>query len=359
MIHRSWAEIDLKKLNSNLTKIHNYSQKDIFAVIKADAYGHNAVLIGKYLQKIKEVKYLCVATAEEGLELRKANIQKEILILGGILKEEIEIFDNFNLVPVISDNFQLELVKNLKNKKVHLKFDTGMHRLGFYEKDLPFIFDFLKKNQIQVEGLMSHLSSADIDPDYTNFQIKQFKELLNKFKKENINPKFIHIQNSAGIKYSCNFCNAIRVGISIYGEKPCEDFPLEIETIMSLKSKIISIKELKKDEKVSYCGTFTANKDMKIGVVSFGYADGLPRCLSNKGFMIVKDKKVPIIGNITMDMTIIDITQNKNINIGDEVIIVGKSKNNKISFSDIAKICNTIPYEIMCGISKRVYRKAV
>ena len=359
MIHRSWAEIDLNKLNSNLKKIYSYSQKNIFAVIKADAYGHNAVLIGKFLDKKDEVKYLCVATAEEGLELRKSNIKKNILVLGGILKEEIEIFNNFNLVPVISDIEQLQLIPLLKNKKIHLKFDTGMHRLGFYEKDLSFIFGFLKKNKIEVEGLMSHLSSADVDPDYTNFQIQQFEKLLFKFEKENIKPEFIHIQNSAGIKYKCDFCNAVRIGISMYGEKPCDDFPLELETIMSLKSKIISVKELKKDEKVSYCGTFKADRNMKIGVVSFGYADGLPRCLSNKGFLIINGKKVPIIGNITMDMTIVDITENKNINIGDEVIIVGNSENNKISFEEIAKICNTIPYEIMCGISKRVYRKAI
>ena len=353
MIHRSWAEIDLKKLKSNLEKIYNFSQKNIFSVIKADAYGHNAVLIGKFLDTIPEVKYLCVATAEEGLELRTAGIKKNILVLGGILNEEKEIFNNYNLVPVISDISQLKIVKN---KKVHLKFDTGMHRLGFYEKDIPEIIEVMNKNKINVEGLMSHLSSADIDPEYTNKQISQFKKIVDFFYKNNIKPEFIHIQNSAGIKYKCDFCNAVRVGISMYGEKPCKDFPLELNTIMTLKSKIISIKELKRNEKVSYCGTFTADKDMLIGVISFGYADGLPRCLSNKGYVLIKDKKFPIIGNITMDMTIVDITENKNINIGDEVIIVGKDK---ISFTDIANICNTIPYEIMCGISKRVYRKAI
>ncbi len=359
MIHRSWAEIDLKKLNSNIKKIYDFSKKQILAVIKADAYGHNAILIGKYLDKKDQVKYLCVATAEEGLELRKADIKKNILVLGGILKEEIQIFNDFNLIPVISDIKQLELTKKLKDKKIHLKFDTGMHRLGFYEKDIPFIFEFVKKNKIKIEGLMSHLSSADIDPEYTNLQINQFGTLLKKFLNEGIKPKFVHIQNSAGIKYPCKFCNGIRIGISLYGEKPCEDFPLELETIMTLKSKIISIKKLKKDEKVSYCGTFKANKDMVIGVVSFGYADGLPRCLSNKGYLLINEKKAPIIGNITMDMTIVDITENKNINIDDEVIIVGRTKNSKISFTDIAKICNTIPYEIMCGISKRVYRKII
>ncbi len=359
MIHRSWAEIDLKKLNLNLEKIHKFSKKYIFAVIKADAYGHNAVLIGKFLEKKEEVKYLCVATAEEGLELRNAGISKNILVLGGILKEEVEIFNRHNLIPVISDASQLKTVLNLNNRKIHLKFDTGMHRLGFYENDLPFLFSFIKKNKIKIEGIMSHLSSADIDVEYTNYQIKQFSNLLKIFKANMINPKFIHIQNSAGIKYRCEFCNAIRVGISMYGEKPCEDFPLELETIMSLKSKIISIKKLRKNEKVSYCGTFTADRDMLIGVVSFGYADGLPRCLSNKGYLIIKGKLSPIIGNITMDMTIVDITENKDINIGDEVIIVGKDKNIKINFEDIANICNTIPYEIMCGISKRVYRRVI
>ncbi len=357
MVHRSWAEVSLSKLKENIQSLHQFCKKDIFAVVKADAYGHGAVPVSKYLEQFDEIPYLCVATAEEGQELRQNGISKNILVLGGILKEEISIFNENHLVPVISDFYQLEQILNLKQKTVHLKFDTGMHRLGFYEKDIPQLISFIKKNDIQVEGIMSHFPSADINPELTKRQIKELKHIIDIFEENKIYPTYKHIQNSAGLMYECDYCNAARIGIAIYGEKPVTDFPVDIKPVMSVKSKIISIKEIKKGDTVSYCETFKAKNDMKIATISFGYADGLPRCISNQGKVIIGNNFYNIIGNVTMDMTIIDISNSNNINIGDEVIIVGESENLHIHFSDIAKICKTISYEIMCGISKRVFRK--
>ncbi|WP_457621171.1 alanine racemase [Persephonella sp.] len=356
MVYRSWAEIDSKRLIQNTENVHKYSKKDILAVVKADAYGHGSIEISRILENINYVKKLCVATAEEGKELREGGIKKEILVLGGVLKEELDYFNEYNLQPVISDFNQLQLLDGKYSGSIHLKFDTGMHRLGFYPKDINRILNFLKGKKLIVDGLMSHFPSADTDPELTNHQINQFKNIVDIFKKNGVNPRFVHIQNSAGLIYRCDYCNCVRVGISLYGEKPSDKFPINIKTVMSVKSKIISIKEIKKGDRVSYGGRFEAKRNMKIGIISFGYADGLPRELSNKGFVLVGNKKARIIGSVTMDMTIIDLSDIKNPQVDDTVLIVGKNSQEEISFNSIAKMCNTIPYEIMCRISKRVKR---
>ncbi|RUM58302.1 MAG: alanine racemase [Persephonella sp.] len=357
MLFRSWAEIDTKTFKKNLKNIYQFIKKDIFAVVKADAYGHCARELSKILEEKNYVKKLCVATALEGKEIREAGVKKDILVLGGILPSEIEIFNSFHLTPVISDFSQLELVKKLKVKKIHINFDTGMHRLGFYKSDIESIVSFVKRENILIEGIMSHFPSADIDTEFTNHQINQLKKILFSLKNFGILPEFIHIQNSAGLMYNCDVCNAVRVGLALYGEKPVENFPVEIENIMSVKAKVISKKKLKKGDKVSYCGTFEADRDMYIATVSFGYADGLPRKLSNKGKVIINGKFARILGNITMDMIMVDIDNfESEVKEEDEVIIIGKSRDKEIRFSDIADLSGTIPYEIMCGISKRVKR---
>jgi len=356
LLFRSWAELDLKQLEENLNNIYSYVKKDIFAVVKADAYGHGSVYVSRVLENIPYIQGLCVATALEGKELREAGIRKKILILGGIFEEEIEIFNEFNLTPVVSDFNQLKNVRFLTNKSVHINFDTGMHRLGFYEENLNEIVQFIQENGIHLEGIMTHFPSADIDPDYTNRQIRSLYKILIKLRKAGIYPQFIHSQNSAGLVYKCDFCNVVRIGLAMYGEPPTEDFPIELENIMEVKARVISIKDLKKGDKVSYCGTFTAPRNMKIAIVSFGYADGLPRSLSNIGKFIINNEFVNIIGNVTMDMTIVDVSHLRDISIGDEVTIIGKGEDKEIKFSDVAKLTNTIPYEIMCRISKRVKR---
>ncbi|MBK3331945.1 alanine racemase [Persephonella atlantica] len=353
---RSWAEISRKRLRENVSLIYDFTGKDVFAVVKADAYGHGAVNVSKILTEIPEVKYLCVATAEEGKELRKAGIDRDILVLGGVLEDEIECFKRYNLVPVISDFQQLNTALKHSIKKVHLKFDTGMHRLGFLTQDVNTVLEKIKK--LQVEGLMSHFPSADTDPEFTKKQILVFYSIVNTFQRAGFYPKYIHLQNSAGLVYNCDYCNAVRVGISIYGGKPADNFPVPVNTVMSVKAKVITVKRLKKGDTVSYGGTFKAPKDMDVAVVAFGYADGLPRELSNRGYFLFRDRKLKILGSVTMDMTIVDATGIE-IKPMDAVTVIGKDNKNEIYFEDIAKMCSTIPYEIMCRISKRVKRVVV
>ncbi|NPA58357.1 MAG: alanine racemase, partial [Aquificae bacterium] len=295
---RSWAEIDTGRLVENVNSVFNAVSKDIFAVVKADAYGHGAVQVSQVLQRLKPVKYLCVATAEEGKELKEKGIKKGILVLGGILPEEVEVFREYGLVPVVSDFDQLKLVEENGIKKIHLKFDTGMHRLGFLPEETEKVMERLKNKPAVVEGVMSHFPSADWDREFTQKQIKTFAGLVRKLQKGGINPRYVHLQNSAGLEYGCDFCNSVRIGISLYGSKPSDSFPIPIKTVMSVKAKVITVKKLKKGEKVSYGGTFTADRDMEVAVVSFGYADGLPRALSNRGYFLIKDRKVRILGTI-------------------------------------------------------------
>lgn len=351
---RSIAYINTFNLKKNVENIYEYTNKKIFAVVKADAYGHDAEIVSKSLEPLSSIEGFCVATAYEGYLLRNYAVKKPILVLGGILKEEIDIFNEFNLIPVVSDFYHLELAKHLRLKTVHLKFDTGMRRLGFYSHDLEKVKEKIKG--IEVEGVLSHFPSADTDLEYTKNQILEFKKII---KLLNIKPRYIHIQNSAGVVYDCHFCNVIRIGLAIYGEKPTFDYPIKLYPVMSILSKVISIKNIKKGDRISYNGTYKAKKDMKVAVVSFGYADGLPRLLSNKGYVLINGKKCQILGNITMDMIVVDISNIKDVKVGDDVVIVGESKGEKISFSDIANLSNTISYEIMCGISKRVLRKEV
>lgn len=226
-----------------------------------------------------------------------------------------------------------------------------MSRLGFYEGDIENIRKYL--NYFNVEGVLSHFPSADTNKELTNNQILILKYILNSL---NITPKYVHIQNSAGLVYKCDFCNTVRVGIAMYGERPSEDFPIDLKQIMTVKAKIISVKNIKKGSSVSYNGTFKADRDMKIGIIAFGYADGMPRLLSNKGYVLYKGKKAKIVGNVTMDMTIIDITDFEDVKIGDYVTVFGYDNNEKISFKEVADMVGTIPYEVMCGISKRVLR---
>lgn len=353
MSFRSWANINITNLIQNLKNLHSFSKKDIFAVVKADAYGHDVRIVSKAVSNLDFVKKLCVATPFEGKELRDIGINKDILVLGGILEGEEDLFLKYGLTPVISTFESLILAKNKGIKKIHIKFDTGMHRLGFYDEDLSKIKSLLPS--FEVEGVMSHFPSADTDQEFTKKQILKFYDVIDEMK---IKPKHIHLQNSAGIVYDCERCTDIRVGLAMYGEKPFDNFPVQLKQVMTVHSKVISVKEIKKGSKVSYCGTFTCDRNIKAGVVAFGYADGLPRQLSNRGYVLVNGKKARIIGNVTMDMTVVDLSD-VDVKVGEEVIIVGKQEDKEITFTDISNLVGTIPYEIMCGISKRVKRVEV
>lgn len=336
---RSVLLIDKEALLHNIRNLYQFSGKPIIAVVKSDAYGVGVKYIANLLESLREVEFLAVACVEEGIELRRLGVKKPILILGGVLKDERKALVDYKLTPVISHREHLRAVEGLK-VPLHLKFDTGMGRLGFLD-------DFVEDPRI--EGLLTHLSSP-ADEEFSKRQIEDFKKILKRYK----GIKYVHLESSAGLIYKVPFATHIRVGLALYGEKPLPNYPIELKPVLTLRARLISVKNLPKGHPISYSRSYILERDTLVGVVAFGYADGLMKSLSNRGVLYYQGKPVKILGNITMDMTIVDLsgTQPK---VGDWVDIVFQGQ----SFTDLAKLAGTIPYELMCNLSKRIKRKVL
>ena len=336
---RAVLEIFEKRIRENIRKIYGFSRKKIIAVIKANAYGIGSEEISQILEDMDEIDSFAVACVEEAVKLREHGISKDILILGGVFKEEAKLAEEYGLTPVISDYEHFKAIEN-KDVKIHIKYDTGMGRLGFINE----IFE-----DERIEGVMSHFSSPS-DREFSLKQIEKFKKIVEKYK----NVKKIHMESSAGLIYRVPFTTHVRVGLAIYGEKPLKNYPIDIKPALRLRAKLISVKELPEGYPVSYSRTYITKRKTKVGIVAFGYADGLMKSLSNRGYLIFKGKEVKIIGNITMDMTMVDLTDT-DAKVGDWVYIANEQR----SFTKLAKDAGTIPYEIMCNLSKRIKRRVV
>ncbi len=336
---RAVLEISGERIRENCKNICKYTGKKIIAVVKSDAYGIGIRYIAPLLEHVDEVEYFAVASPDEGAILRSLGVRKKILVLGGVLREEIDTLLENRLIPVVSDMNHYRLVKDLKIP-FHVKFDTGMGRLGFTDP---------VKLEGRVEGIMSHFSSP-ADKDFSMAQIEAFRRIVEKYKDISV----IHMESSAGLIYNLDFTTHVRIGLAIYGEKPIRDYPVSIKPSLTLKARVISVKELPGGYPISYGRTYITRGRTKIGIVAFGYADGLMKSLSNKLKLMVGSQNVPVIGNITMDMTIVDIT-GTDVREGDWIYIVNEHQ----TFSHISKLAGTIPYEIMCNLSSRVERKIV
>jgi len=302
-----------------------------------------------------------VATIEEGIELRLAGIKKDILILGSTYP-----FSNFSevikyeLTPTIASISGLESFNNFakfKNKKLpfHLKIDTGMARLGISPKTFVSLIEKIKNlKNIYIDGIYSHLACAAENENFTEKQIREFEKLSRE-----IPARFIHIAASASIiRYKSSHFNLVRPGLLIYGLLPSEfsDSVIQVQPALSLKTKIVYLKTVAKNTSISYCRTFITKRISKIATVPIGYADGFLRCNSNNAKVLVHGKKASVVGRVCMDMTMLDVTDIKNVIVGDEVVIIGSQGKEKISAENVAKRCNTINYEIVTSISKRVPR---
>lgn len=334
---RSLLRIRAESLKENVKNLYNYSKKPIIAVVKADGYGVGAFPISRILESLDEVSAFAVACVEEGVLLREAGIKKKILVLGGVLREEAKAFLEYKLTPVVSHWEHLKALEGL-DIPIQVKYDTGMGRLGFLEEVIE---------DKRIEGILSHLSSP-LDRDFSLWQIKKFEELLKRYNKLS----YVHMESSAGLIYQIPFTTHIRIGLALYGEKPFLSYPIPLRRVLELKAKIISIKTLPEGFPISYSRTYILPKPTKVGVIAFGYADGLMKNLSNRAFLFYEGTPIKILGNITMDMTMVDLT-NTPAKVGDWVEIVGENQ----SFTDLAKIAGTIPYELMTNLSYRIKRE--
>lgn len=358
----TFAEVNLTNLKKNFSYLRSLATKSkMMAVVKADGYGHGAVQISKSLLNSENPpEYFAVALVEEGIEIRRAGIEIPVLVFDPLNEKNIRSLIKYNLLATINDESQLQFFngENSNQLKVHLKIDTGMGRVGIEPKKSIQFLQSLKKVGVEVEGIYTHFASADADADFTNLQIKRFDKILSEIRKEKIQTGLVHASNSSALlHYPAANYDCVRPGLSLYGFTPNWKDPLSknLFPLLQIKSYVSTVRFFNKDESVSYGRKYILKKRSKIISVPIGYADGLSRALTNKMECIIGEKKYPQAGTVTMDRIMFDVG-NENINAGDEVILIGQSGNQSITAWDLAKKLKTIPYEITCGISKRVPR---
>ena len=359
---RILAEVDLKALANNLYEITKDLPENVkrIAVIKADAYGHGAVEAAKYLKKALNTNYFAVATYEEALELRENGIDGDILVLGYILPENAKDAENLNITLSVGTVEYAKEIYEVASPKCHLQIDTGMCRMGIYchkETDIPEALKEIKEIKEAAKenliGIYTHfVQSEKTTSPMTKNQYEVLVALASACEKQGISFEMKHCCNSLGaINYKEYALDAVRIGISLYGY---DSTAVNLIPAMTLKTKIIKIFEGKKGDTVSYCGTYTLSENKRIAVCGAGYADGVSRQLSNKGYYLVGGKKANVLGRVCMDLSMIDVT-GIDCKVGDEAIIFGK----ELPACEVAQICNTISHEILCAVSKRVPREYI
>ena len=370
----TWSEVDLEALTYNIEEIRKKikPQTQILAMVKADAYGHGAIEIVRKLLETKKngqisIAMLGVALIEEGIQLRQAGFNNiPILILGSIYP-----FDNFNqvvqynLTPTIC-SFEaaqfLSMIALSSNKKVkiHIEIDTGMGRIGIsYSSAFSLIEKIKRLDALEIEGIYTHFPAVDTDPDFTEKQIDNFNNLLKKLDAAKINIPLKHTANSAAIlKYKISHFNLVRPGLLIYGLIPFSTALryIEVKPVLKLKTKIVYLKKVSSRTSISYGRKFITTRESKIATIPIGYGDGYNRLLSNNGEVLIQGKKAPIIGRICMDMCMVDVTDIPDVEIGNEVVLIGQQGKENILAEEIAAKLGTISYEVVCMINKRVPR---
>lgn len=369
-LERVCAYINLDNALKNMENFKSIVSENtkIMAVIKADGYGHGAVRIAKKLKDLPYLAGFAVATAEEAFELRDSGIDNTILILGYTFKEDYEkLIENDIRVAVFTDemidDLSIAAGKLGKNAYVHVKLDTGMSRIGIQADadGVAFVRYAEEKDNINVEGLFTHLARADeYDKTKADNQIKLYNDFVEMLLKEGIDIPVKHVSNSASIlELSHANMDMVRAGITLYGLWPSNEVSKEIIPLypmMKLVSHVSFVKTLEAGREISYGGTYKVNETKRIATVPCGYADGIPRGLSNKGCVLIHGKKAPITGRVCMDQFMIDVSDIDDVRVGDEVVIIGEQNGTVITAEEVGDISGRFNYELVCDISKRVPR---
>ena len=368
LLHPIWAEIDLNNLINNIEEIKKKANNsEIIGVVKANAYGHGAVEVSKTLLNCG-INKLAVANIVEAIELRENNITSPIMLLGISEDFAIDELIKQDVEPTIST---LKFAINLNDKakkankiiNIHIAVDSGMGRIGFKNntKDIEDIISISKLSNLRLESIFSHFSTADsIDKTYSKKQMDIYNSIINKLKEKGVIINKRNFSNSAAIiDIPESHYNYVRPGIIQYGYYPSNEVnqnDINIKPVLTWKTRIVHIKEVEENEYIGYGKNYKTNKKTVIATLPVGYADGYSRGLSNKGSVIIKGQLAPIIGNVCMDQFMVDVTHIENVNAGDEVILLGHDKEVKFDAEDMANICNTICYEVLCSIGRRAPR---
>ena len=364
----TFVEINLESFCHNLRSIKSLIGNNVqtMAILKADAYGHGAVPCAR-IAVASGAHYLGAGVIEEGIELRKSGINTPILILGSIFANEVEDLVYYDLATILC-NLPLAQALSKEGRKqnkivsVHIKLDTGMNRLGVSPKYSTTLLDQIHNlPNLKIEGISTHFSSADNeDLSITQVQIEKFRTTLAKLK----NVPIVHCANtSALLRIPESHFNMVRPGLILYGSLPSPSLDKVLiqkenhfQPVMQWKSQIILIKPIAKGQPISYSGSFITRQNSLVATLPIGYADGLHRSLSNKIDVLIRGKRAPQIGNICMDMTLIDVTKIQGVEEGDEVVLFGEQEGQVIQVEEMAIKGETIPYEILCNVGKRVPR---
>jgi len=371
MIRPTRVEIDLKAIAHNIQAIRKKvgGTVKIMAVIKADGYGHGATEVAKVALQ-SGANYLGVAIPEEGIELRLSGIKAPVLILGLTPPEKVQEVVKYNLTATLSTTELAEALSAEAQKlgqvaKVHIKIDTGMSRIGVPPEDaVNFVKQILQLKAIEIEGIFTHFSVSDSisnaeDKTFTELQIDKFKQVVARLEENGIQIPVKHAANSAGVlNFPSSYFDMVRPGIIIYGLYYSSGVAVaeNLQPAMTFKTAIIHLKTVAPETSISYGRTFTTEKESIIATLPVGYADGYNRLLSNKGEVLIKGTRAPIVGRVCMDMTMIDVSHVPEVKIGDEVVLFGKQGNAEIPMDEIADKTNTIVNEVACSIGKRVPR---
>ena len=363
---RAYLEIDLNNLEHNVKVLKRaMPQKcELMAVVKAEAYGHGLYEIATHLNKIG-VKAFAVATIDEGIKLRQYGVLGEILILGYTAPARAKELRKYDLTQTLIDyKYALLLDKQGYNVMTHIKVDTGMHRLGFDAKDIEKISAVFSMKHIKVSGIYTHLCAADSidekDIFFTNVQIESFYNLLNQLKEKGITIPKIHIQSSYGLlNYPELKCDYVRVGVSLYGVLSSPNdrtkLHLDLRPVLSLKSRVILLREIKKGESVGYSRSFVANRDSLIALLPVGYADGYPRNLScGKSYVLINGHQAPVVGKICMDQLAVDVTDIPNVKTGSIATLIGKDGKEEITAPMVAESAESITNELLSRMGHRL-----
>lgn len=359
----TWAEINLSNLEHNFYQVKKLLSPatKVMITVKADAYGHGLIPVSKKLESLG-VDYLGVASIDEGIKLRKADVRVPILVMGLVLKKDIAPLFRYNLAATVCDlalaaALNKKARANRKSGLVHIKVDTGMGRIGVLHQDaLELVRRIHKLKFLRIEGLFTHFAFADLDKDFTAHQIDLFNRLLARLKKEGIDIPLAHAANSMGvIDFKNSHFNMVRPGLVIYGLYPKENLNIKLKPVLSLKTRVIFTKKLPGGCGVSYAHAYVTKKQTRIVTLPIGYGDGYPRLLSNEAPVLIRGGRFKVCGRICMDQMMVDVGDLP-VKVGDEVVLIGSQGKNKISAEELAKLSRTIPYEIVCGLGSRIPR---
>ena len=359
----TWAEIDLGALVGNLRKLRARvgPAVKIMFVVKANAYGHDAVLCSLAAEKARAADWLGVSSVEEGVALRDAGVKLPILVLGSLYPfESVLAAVAYDLTPIVAS---LESAKRVASAalrlrrpiNVHVKVDTGMGRIGVRPEAAPeLVRQLAALKAIRVQGIYTHMAKAEDDAAFTAAQLKAFQRVVNSLAREGLRPPLIHAANSATtLRHPAARYGLVRPGLAVYGLY--EGF----SPILTLKSKCVYIKTVARGSSVGYGASWRAKRESRIATLPIGYGDGYPRVLSNKASVLVGGQRCPVIGSVTMDQIMIDVTGAPNARVGDDAVLIGRQGGTSVTAAELARMCGTIPYETVTALSSRVPRVGI